>query len=115
MKKFRSLYYKLLNRIFPVRLKFSFKDEVPDKLKKNSIYIVGSNKYYWLLAFKCPCGCEKDINLNLLKDTEPCWRFKIRKENISITPSIWRITGCKSHFIINNGKINWVRNRYLND
>jgi hypothetical protein len=61
------------------------------------------------LVFRCPCGCHTDIFLNLLKDAKPIWRFHISKKNkITITPSIWRKVGCKSHFFIRKGKIEWA-------
>lgn len=91
-------------------LQLRYVDELPEMVTDKVIYIVGEMNFPWLLAFKCPCGCQNLIQLNLLKDAEPCWRFKIDKKNkINIYPSVWRINGCKSHFFIRKSKIQWAR------
>jgi len=60
------------------------------------------------LAFKCPCGCDTTIFLNLLFDAKPRWKYYITKKgNISISPSVWRKVGCKSHFYIRESRISW--------
>ncbi|HCY43381.1 MAG TPA: hypothetical protein DHV48_18935 [Prolixibacteraceae bacterium] len=91
-------------------LQLRYVDELPEMVTDKVIYIVGEMNFPWLLAFKCPCGCQNLIQLNLLKDAEPCWRFKIdKKKKINIYPSVWRINGCKSHFFIRKSKIQWAR------
>lgn len=85
-------------------------DDLPDedKIRSDTIYIVGENYYVWLAAFKCPCGCDELIHLNLLPEASPCWRIYYENEKlISIFPSIVRQKRCKSHFTINRGRINW--------
>ena len=84
-------------------------DELPEKVNDKTIYIIGDLNLPWLLALKCPCGCGSLIQLNLLKDTAPCWSYKItKKRKINIFPSVWRTVGCKSHFVIRNSKIDWA-------
>lgn len=84
-------------------------DEFPEKIYDKTIYIVGEIKHPWLLAFKCPCGCQNLIQLNLLKDADPCWRFKVdKKRKINIYPSVWRTNGCRSHFLVQSSKIRWI-------
>lgn len=91
-------------------LQLRYVDELPEMVTDKVIYIVGEMNFPWLLAFKCPCGCQNLIQLNLLKDVEPCWRFKIdKKKKINIYPSVWRINGCKSHFFIRKSKIQWAK------
>lgn len=86
---------------------YEFIDDIPESIEKHKIYIVGESNFHWVLVFICPCGCEESIQLNLLEDTSPSWRYFI-DENINIKPSIWRNTGCKSHFFINDGEVKWV-------
>jgi hypothetical protein len=82
--------------------------ELPIKIDDKTIYIVGEHKHPWLLAFNCPCGCKSLIQLNLLKEADPCWHFMItNKKKINIYPSVRKINGCKSHFVIRKGKIEW--------
>lgn len=89
--------------------KHNFVDDFPEDIVEKKVYIVGENNFYWVLVFKCPCGCSKTINLNLLKDASPNWKFTIGEDNlITIRPSIWRNTGCKSHFFITEGSIIWA-------
>lgn len=90
--------------------KFLYVEDLPENVKSKTIYIVGSNESPWLIAFNCPCGCQNLIQLNLLKDADPCWSYRISpKGKINISPSVWRTKGCKSHFFVHKGKIDWVR------
>ena len=98
------------NKWFQRGHKLIYSDELPEKINKKTIYIIGNSKEPWLIAFNCPCGCQNLIQLNLLKDASPCWKFKVIKNNkINVFPSIWRTTGCRSHFFVRKSKINWVR------
>ncbi|MCW3110416.1 MAG: hypothetical protein JWQ09_4922 [Segetibacter sp.] len=83
--------------------------DVPDAALEKRIYIVGEPNYPWLATFKCPCGCKKTIQLNLLEGASPQWSYTIKKRKITIKPSVWRTGGCKSHFFIRDGKIRWVK------
>lgn len=93
-------------------------EDVPEfiKFEDKTIYLVGENELYWLAAFNCPCGCYDKIQLNLLKDSKPCWEVKDIYNGVSIWPSIDRIVGCNCHFIIRDGNaVHWVDgNSYFN-
>ena len=83
--------------------------ELPSPLHSRTVYIVIEGKQKIHAALICPCGCRSTILLNLLKDSYPYW--KISKGNIqglTISPSIWKTSGCKSHFFIRRGKIIWA-------
>lgn len=87
---------------------------IENEIKDNKIYIVGDNGYEWLAAFKCPCGCGDLVQLNLLEKGEHVWRIvRRRPQKISITPSIDRTIGCKSHFTVTNGAVIWWRDQYI--
>jgi len=92
------------NRVF---YKYKFCKEEPDQIQDKLIYIVGERPYYWMMTFKCPCGCNEVISLNILKTARPRWKFIVRWGKISIYPSIWRKVGCKSHFHVRKGRIQW--------
>ena len=70
------------------------------------IVVKYKRKKYWVL-FKCPCGCGHVISLSLQKHHRPCWSLKVKHGRPSLTPSIWQISGCKSHFFITNGVVQW--------
>lgn len=54
----------------------------------------------WLLL-SCPCGCGAELPINLDSRAGPAWRL-YRGQNAAVTlyPSVWRESGCESHFII---------------
>ncbi len=59
----------------------------------------------WLLL-KCPCGCDDEIPVNLDWRAGKAWRiYEGRDEQLTLFPSVWRDTGCLSHFLIRNGHI----------
>ena len=84
-----------------------FVPDPPEALVNKTVYIVGHTGNAWMLSFKCPCGCKNPVQLNLLKEANPRWKFRIIDNKIDIVPSIWRTEGCKSHFILRRGKIIW--------
>lgn len=59
----------------------------------------------WLLL-KCPCGCGEELPINLDCRAGKAWRY-YRDTGIGVTlfPSVWRDTGCESHFIVWRGRI----------
>ena len=59
----------------------------------------------WLLL-RCPCGCGEEIPVNLDGRAGKAWRlYRAPSEGLTVFPSIWRDTGCKSHFVIWRGHI----------
>lgn len=87
-----------------------YQSELPDVIEKSTIYIVGEKKYYWCIVMLCPCGCNAIIQLNLLPRIHPRWSFFHNKNAaITIRPSIWRNTGCKSHFYVYKNRIIWCK------
>ncbi|AYL96531.1 DUF6527 family protein [Mucilaginibacter celer] len=92
---------------FRRRFKYRLVGDIPVRYAKNMIYIVGEANE-WLITMRCPCGCRRIINLNTLQEAKPCWIYQVEKRKISLQPSIWGTDGCRSHFIIKNGSIEWV-------
>jgi len=70
----------------------------------NAVLIERGRPRIFLLS--CPCGCGEEIPINLDPRSGPAWRlYRNTRIGISLYPSVWRKSGCKSHFIIWNGKI----------
>lgn len=85
--------------------------EIPEFLKEETVYLIKEGQQRLHAALLCPCGCRSQINLNLLPDSYPYWKIrKIKKQTLTIYPSIWKLSGCKSHFFIRKGKVVWARN-----
>ena len=59
----------------------------------------------WLLI-SCPCGCGEELPINLDSRAGKAWRlYRNPKWGLSLFPSVWRDTDCRSHFIIWRGQI----------
>ncbi len=83
-------------------------EEFPDHLEPGKVYLAGEGDNIWAAAMICPCGCGEVIELNLLKQTRPCWSFQEHANGtISLAPSVWRRKGCRSHFYLRGGRIEW--------
>jgi hypothetical protein len=60
----------------------------------------------WFII-KCPCGCGENISINLDSRTGPAWRYYQSRNGFTLFPSVWRESGCKSHFVIWANRILW--------
>jgi len=52
------------------------------------------------LVIKCPCWCSEELVINLDGRAGPAWRLYQDKRGLTLFPSIWRESGCRSHFIV---------------
>lgn len=59
----------------------------------------------WAVFFLCPCGCKDEVNIPVLDPGS--WSLRLDGVVPTISPSIARLTGCKSHFFITDGKVKW--------
>jgi hypothetical protein len=68
-----------------------------------------------LLVLSCPCGCGEDFPINLDSRAGPAWRlYGNSLTGLSLFPSVWRESGCGSHFVIWRDKI-FLFGRYEDD
>lgn len=59
----------------------------------------------WLLI-SCPCGCGDEFPINLDPRAGPAWRlYKNSRTGLSLFPSVWRESGCCSHYVIWRNRI----------
>lgn len=63
-------------------------------------YVLVHREVLRLLVMVCPDGCGETVVVNLDEDAGPAWTVYLRTSGLSIYPSVWRETGCQSHFII---------------
>jgi hypothetical protein len=83
-------------------------DEIPDCLKPWTIYLAGERGHLWAATMICPCGCGESIQLNLLKQIRPSWTANQHPDGtVSLMPSVWRQKGCRSHFFVRHGRVDW--------
>src|SRR5258708_27803125 len=82
--------------------------ESPEAVVPKVVYLVGESNNPWLAIFVCPCGCEEVISLSLIRNDRPRWRAMLHIDGtVSLSPSIWRKRGCRSHFFIRRGRVVW--------
>lgn len=84
-------------------------EDAPEIPGRGAVYLVGDANAPWFAAMRCPCGCGRTLEMNLLPDDDPMWRVERHRDtSITLHPSIWLKTGCLSHFFLRRGKIEWV-------
>ncbi len=109
MSGFWDRCFRLVQTHWSWRRKFriSLAEEMPDNVKKCTLYAIGEGSP-WLAALQCPCGCGDVIQLSLIEDESPRWSLRREKDGTAtLSPSVWRRKGCRSHFFLKRGVIFW--------
>jgi hypothetical protein len=47
------------------------------------------------------------LEMMLLPEVTPRWRLRTDEEGPSLHPSVWAADGCRSHFWLRNGLVQW--------
>lgn len=96
----------------PFTYRTEYSPEMPSALRKERLYAIGDRRAPWSAAMLCPCGCGAVIELTLLKSDSPSWRLSVdRKGRPTLAPSVRRLRGCRSHFLLREGRIAWCTDR----
>lgn len=83
-------------------------DSLPDSLPLRSLVLAREDDEDWCVGLRCPCGCGRKIELLVIKEAKPRWDLKVDAAGRpTITPSVWLRDGCKSHFWIRRGEVQW--------
>lgn len=81
--------------------------ERPQALKPRRLYVT-FHAYGPAFGFMlCPCGCGETIHLRFMGDRRPRWSLETHAGRATIFPSVWRQSGCRSHFFVRHGHIDW--------
>ena len=59
------------------------------------------------LTMICPDDCGETLTINLDQRSGAAWRIYLEGHSVSLYPSVWRHTGCRSHFILWRSRIYW--------
>lgn len=59
------------------------------------------------LVMACPDGCGEKLTINLDPRAGKAWKIYGAGQELSLFPSVWRDSGCKSHFILWRSRIYW--------
>lgn len=106
-RRFVDIVANLFER--PFRVKYF--DDDPDRadLSARMFAVVGTPQLQKYAHFLCPCGCGDVIVLTSNAKLRPRWTFLVdQAHRPTVTPSIWRTKGCRSHFLMKGGKVIWV-------
>ncbi len=82
-------------------------DSLPAALPRRDIVLARDDDDDWCVGFRCPCGCGQRLELMLLREVKPHWTLNTNSKGVSLHPSVWLRTGCRSHFWVRDGKILW--------
>ncbi len=83
-------------------------DEVPTRLPRHGVVIVGDTTICKWIAFDCPCETRHRIMLNGDASRRPRWRI-VRRSRLSLHPSIDALgSNGRCHYTIRNGTLHWV-------
>lgn len=75
----------------------------------HTVYVVRRQAAPRWTMFHCPCGCGDVITLSLQETHDPRWSLEFTDSGrTSFHPSVWKTTGCRSHFWIKDGRVLWV-------
>ncbi len=87
----------------------AFVEDEPEPLVTSRVYFVGgAEPAYASLA--CPCGCGTALRVNLRPEAEPYWTWDVQRDGaVTLSPSVWRKGGCRSHFFVRRGRVEWCR------
>ncbi|ARN83959.1 DUF6527 family protein [Methylocystis bryophila] len=83
-------------------------DEIPDRLPRNGVALVGETERPKWIVFDCPCRTGHRIMLNADPGRNPRWTLN-RVKPLTISPSIdFRANQRHCHYIIRSGQIEWT-------
>lgn len=83
-------------------------DTLPKKFGRHKLIHLIDDGDSWSAGFYCPCGCGDVLEIALLYGVKPRWELTTDcKGRPTLYPSIWRKTGCQSHFWIRQGRVQW--------
>lgn len=83
-------------------------DILPDCIPEHRVVVAREDGELWSAGMMCPCGCGDVVELALFAEAEERWRIRVgARGRVSLAPSVWRNTGCRSHYWVREGRIHW--------
>lgn len=85
-------------------------DALPAQLPKRGLVLLQEDGEDWSVGMRCPCGCKQRVELPLVREAKPSWKLTLEQDGSpTLTPSVWLREGCRSHFFLRRGRVQWVR------
>lgn len=85
----------------------SHRHEADSKLERPGDFVMVNRGLLRSIVLRCPDNCGDVLTINLDPRAGKAWRFYRRRNQISVFPSVWRDSGCRSHFIVWHHTIEW--------
>jgi len=86
---------------------------LPDQLLDDHIYVVGPRDAPKWVVMTCPCRQGHRLDVCLMPTVSPHWRLKLsRRQQVTLSPSVWVSEVCTSHFWVYANRVEWVRDYY---
>jgi hypothetical protein len=83
-------------------------DSLPKRLPGRNLVLARDGDEDWCVGMRCPCGCGETIELLLIREAKPRWDLLVDPSGRpSLKPSVWLQTGCRSHFWLRRGRVEW--------
>lgn len=103
-------FLKFLEWLLPARtLAVVPGDELPERLPRRGLVLLRDSGEDWCVGMLCPCGCDQKVELPLIPEAKPRWKLRVEPDGSpTLTPSVWLRDGCRSHFFVRRGKVDWV-------
>lgn len=101
--------HRLWDRFGPARrLQTVVGDELPSSMPSRDLVLTIDDGEPWSVGMMCPCRCGATIEMLVVDGAKPRWEIAVdAKGRPTLQPSVWRNTGCKSHFWLRSGRIVW--------
>lgn len=102
-------FRRLWDKHGPVRkLRVVDGDTLPSILPSRDLVLTRDDGDDWSVGMRCPCGCGETIELMIIPEARPRWSVSADSaQRPTLHPSVWRKTGCRSHFWVRGGRIVW--------
>ena len=83
-------------------------DTLPETMPRRNLVLMQDIGENWSVGMHCPCGCGEIIELMVDPGIKPHWSVSVDASGKpTLQPSVWKQTGCRSHFWVREGKIVW--------
>ena len=90
------------------RLRVIEGDQLPSKMPGRDVVLTVDDGEPWSIGMVCPCRCGDVIEMLVIAGATPRWSIQTDAAGRpTVSPSVWRNTGCKSHFWLRKGRVHW--------
>lgn len=93
---------------FAPRVKVRNCVEPPERPWPRRVYVTHGAAGPAFGYMRCPCGCGETLHLRFFGERRPRWSVASDDQGVAtLHPSVWRQTGCRSHFVLKAGRVHW--------